>query len=695
MPFAEIDMLELPESELLMSPQMTPAEAPGATYPTLRQWLGGAEQEFQWDGEHELSSAAAAHVERLYKAVAQLPDAADIGVVADPGLNAAFAAVVASAVQYAEDDERDEEETSSDSNNNNDNDNDNNDNNNNNSEDLAELCVLLEAIHAHLFSAGEPQRADRIVHWINSWDPRPDNATVDAVMYSTPTPYAHTQFWPYMTDLVVRGMHAAAAQSLRALKYEEAAARSPAAVALVEDLATLLDAYSGMAHTGRFAQWKLTVCELRDSAARTAAQPEDAGMVAAAHGLLRVVLGLPKTIAAHTEAWYDMYGALALYVVRDAADADYAQWFQLAAAEKGTAPALRTEQAVCDLLRGNYLRVVLAVDRLDPPTAAYVARLMERRGCFARDYADMQTPPGRLVSDYLLTRHAHACLAAPALVPVGAGLLLEVVRAPDARATLERFLPHYRSRTNDDLEWALTLCAKLRLPETAKTLYVRQAEASLAQGLVYEALAMLARCYDDSASPETAAAMRLVHEIAWDSVFLTLVLSCAPVDDPLIANVVAHRVDMEVHPVVRQCLAPYAVWAEYLAAAAAGPSPKNLSRLFHLLRFSHLPRKFAPLLFAHLLPMFASDPFTLPDLIVVVELLDAFERRLSDEGPDPDVEELYAYALESPPLLPLDWRSLLEAQRAPVPPTVPALVHLLREHIVGQVAKVYVRTAAV
>lgn len=720
MPFADIDMLELPESETLMSqtesisdsPQSAPR--PQKAYPTLRHWLGGAELEFQFDADShrhsahhadDFSHAQAAHVTRLYKvveALADLPEeeAADdeaVGVVTASRdrttsgaqsattrrLNAAFGSLVEStdefvaAVAPAVDDAA--------------------------AADYADLSALLDAIRAHLFCAGDRQRAEHVVRWINRWDPRPDNAEVDDVMYATPTPYTHAHFWRYMADLVTRGLFDMAALSLRALKYEAAADRSPAVVALVADVATLLDSYTGMALKGQFAQWKLTVCELRDSVAGTEAHADDVRMVSGVHDLLRILLGLPKTIAAHTATWYDMYGALALYVVRDAGDGDYAQWFQLAVAEKGSDPALPVEQAFCDLMRGHYLRVVLAVDRLDPATAAYVAKLMEWRGCFRADYAEVEgVAHGRLVSDYLLTRHAYECFETHALVPVAAGLVLAVVHSPGARATLAQFLPHYECFTNDDLEWALTLCTKLQLAETAKTLYVRQGQRLLDQGHVYEALTMFVRCYDDSASPETAAAMRHIHHVAWELVFQDLVLNSAPVADVLIANVVSHTVDpsFEVHPVLRQCLAPYAVWTEYLAAlpqvsGSRDVFAKNLSRLFHLLRFKYLPRKFAPLLFAQLLPMFGGGAFQLPDLIVVIELLDTFERHLREEEADDDVDELYLYAVENPPPVALDWRAVLKAQGDDVPPTVAALMRELRERIVAQIGRVYVETARV
>lgn len=735
MPFADIDMLELPESETLMSQtesiSNSPEPAPRAkTYPTLRQWLGGAELEFQFDADQhrrsarhadDVSHAEAEHVSRMYKVVEELattgpsfgpsfgsstgPSAGSstgsssgpsstndngggfdspVGVVtsasrADDGraLNAAFSRVVESTDQYVEACSLVVDDATA--------------------ADHRDLAALLDAVHAHLFSRGDPQRTDHIVRWINRYDPKPDNAVVDEVMYNTPVPYTHAKFWGYIGDLVTRGMFAAAVLSLRASKYEERPER-----ALVEDLATLLDAYQGMALKGQFAQWKLAVVELRDSVGERArdfgAQQKDetdnapTGLVSAIHDLLRILSGLPKTIAAHTDAWYDMYAALALYQVRDASDADYALWFRLAVAEKGSDPALAVEQAFGDLMRGHYLRVVLALDRLDPPTAAYVCKLMEWRGCFAdyyRDLAASGTITSRTVSDYLLTRHAYECFESHALVPVAAGLVVEVVKSADARAVLAQFLPHYVCFTNDDMEWALTLCTKLHLTETANAMYVRQGEQLLRQGHVYEALTMFVRS-------GSAAAMDHIHTVAWD-LFQDLLLNCTPVPDELLGNIVANRVDaaFEIHPVIRQCLAPYAVLAEYLADMQKPLLfAKNLSRLFHLLQFKYMPRKFAPLLLAQLLPMFADGPFRLPDLIVVIELLDTFDRRLA-EDPDADVEELYLYAVENPPAVEHDWRAVLKSQDTPIPPTVGTLVRELREHIVAQIGKVYVGTCTV
>lgn len=730
-------MLDIPDdlSETLLSQTESVSESSTSSklkttlnkaqkeYPSLQDWLQlHAELKFQFDVDEykssskhtdEFAHAHANYVTSLYKVVEDLAknnvsaldtepeepigvvsSSKDIGMNSDTAykeakINEAFSKVLDGYTHFFEQTREQLEDEDANA--------------------YLDLMLLLECIQANHFALSLRQKPELILQWINKFDPKPENEFIDAVMYNTPRPYLHPQFWnTYLGDLLTRGMFEQAVSSLRASKMEELADTCPELHALAEDFLTLVSSYTSMALKGQFAVWKATVCEFRDNFKNLKANitsHEHTTIATQIHDLVSAISGLPKTIGIFVDTWYEMYGALSLFQVRDD-EAVYSEYYDLSVAEKGIDSSSDLEAAFCDVLLNNYLRVILAIDKYDPATAAYVSKLFELKGFLASYYDDVATQAlrdngvvtRRLVSDYLLTRHAFECLEVHALVPVGVGLFLTPVISASSETTatgrdaISQFLSHYQCFTNDDMEWALTICAKLNLTTAARKLYLRQGEKSLAEGHLYEALNMLVNCYDDtSSSEETATAMLKVHHVVWDLIFQDALLNSLPVPDELLENIVAHNVDpgFEIHPVIQQCLSPYAVLAEYFHSAGDPEMfAKNLSRLFHLLRFKYMPKKFVPLLLAQFMPFFADDRFKLPDLIVIIELIDSFELQLKDDAED--VEELYAYAVEHTPQVANDWRLLLKNSGCVVPSTVKALVKQLRENIVAKIGRVYI-----
>lgn len=734
MQFADIEMLDIPDdlSVTLTSQTESMSDSPrdkagsSKEYPTVQEWLhGGPDLKFQFDEDEykrssrhkdDFSHAQTVYITQLYKIVEDLANnnvtqvdlddtdepigvitlAKDIGVNSDREyklgkINVAFAKIAdafndfyVTVKEIVDDDDAAAYE---------------------------DLLSLLDCIQANTFTITERQKPELIIRWINRYDPKPDNEFIDAVMYDTPKPYLHPLFWNvYLGDLLTRGMFPQAVSSLQNSKYEELMDSCPELYTIISDFVTVLDTYTSMALKGQFAEWKYTVCGYRDNFKKQRALISDAGHIAIAsriHDLLCVISGLPKTIASYVTTWYEMYGALSLYQVRDD-DSVYDDYFKLAISEKGSNSAVKLEQEFCDLLTQKYLRVILAIDSYDTPTAAYVSKLFELKGLLTSYYDEVAVQSleksgtlfHRLISDYLLTRHAFECFEVHLLVPVGVGLLLNPVITPSSdsltrnRQVIGEFLPHYECFTNDDMEWAMTICAKLNLSDTIKKLYLKQGEKSLKESHIFEALNMFVNCYDDVAtSAGTSAAMTKVHYIAWELLFQDCLLNSAPVPDELIHNVVTNNIDpdFEVHPVIRQCLAPYAVLVEYFSHLGDPKFfSKNISRLFHLLRFKYVPQKFVPLLLAQLLPFLAGDQFQLPELIIIIELVDSVE--LQAKGHEEDVEELYKFATENiPENSPHDWRNALKTQGMEIPSTVTRLLKQIREQIVVKIGQVYIK----
>ncbi|KAM9927319.1 hypothetical protein OXX59_002602 [Metschnikowia pulcherrima] len=738
MQFEDIEMLEVPDDSSVTSETQTESisgsesgqSAPPKEYPSFQEWLSGERNiEFQFNAAEykrsykhpsDFGTAQAAYITKLYKSVEELAannvtgvpavkDVSDdepIGVISSTKgfgadrmaqyhetlINSAFRKLVEAFAAYYETVKfqiSDEDAQS-----------------------YEKLACLLDCVEANWFALSERQKPEEILEWINKYDPKPENEFIDAVMYNTSTPYTHSQFWTsYMGALLARGMFEQAESSLKACKYEPLEHECPELYAIIQDFTVLVGNYQGMALKGQFAEWKYTVCEFRDNYKEMKSGITDLTHVTIAsqiHDLLCLISGLPKTTASFVSTWYEMYGALALYQVRDDASV-YADYYKLAIAEKGSNVSSDLEQAFRDVVSQKFLRVILAIDSYDPATAAYVSKLFELKGYFSSYYVDftekmLDSPADfdrRYVSDYLLTRHAYECLEVHELVPVGLGVLLTPIITASSQAAahtkqvVSEFLPQYQCSTNDDLEWALTICAKLNLTSVVRKLFLQQGEKSLRDGHMFEALNMLVGSYDESSSAEESArALGEIQHIVWDLLFQDCLLNSTPVPDELLMDIVTNNTapEFQIHPVIRQCIAPYAVLAEmFMSLSSAKDFDANISRLFRLLRFKYLPRKFSPLLLAQFLPLFASHTFEMPQLIILTELIDAFETQWQADSED--ANELYEFAIENVPQdVAHDWRVQLKDAKETVPSSVKDLIKELRERVVSKIASIYIQS---
>ncbi|SGZ51883.1 CIC11C00000001891 [Sungouiella intermedia] len=84
------------------------------------------------------------------------------------------------------------------------------------------------------------------------------------------------------------------------------------------------------------------------------------------------------------------------------------------------------------------------------------------------------------------------------------------------------------------------------------------------------------------------------------------------------------------------------------------------------------------------------DQFELPQLIVIIELIDSVE--LQAKGHEEELEELYQYAIENVPQnVPQDWRNAMKEQGKEIPGTVTQLLKQIRKHIVVKIGQVYIK----
>lgn len=580
------------------------------------------------------------------------------------------------------------------------------------------LLSILDCIKASFFYDDLKVRPELIAKWINRYDYKPAESLVEDIMFRTPKPYLHPQFWnTYLSQLITRGLFSQAVTAIMNSKYDELAEKEPATLySVIADFKNLLENYTKMSLKDEFQDWKLLCCQFRDTILQfrsSLSDPKEVIILNQINELLNIMTGLYKTISSACDSWYEVYGALSFFQVRDDA-ALYDNYFSLAIKEKPPYVASNpdsmleiSEQCFLNVLEQNFLIVLSTMDRFDSATAAYVSRLLEFKGLLKNYYSGLEELSlkeilnKKTISEYLLTSHAFNCLNNHFLVPVGIGLLvnknifISEETSEHNKETIASFLPHFQCQTNDDLEWELTICAKLNLVSTARKLYLKYGRKSFKDGYLFEALNMFVRSCDPDDISINREGIKEAQKIIWDIIFMDSIINNGPIDDVLINNIVSNTVDpdFKLHPALRQCLAPYAVLCEFYESAdspSSGQVSEKLTKLIHLLRFKHLPKKFYPPLLCQILPFLIGRDFKfhLPDLIVIIELIDNYETDTLEEDIK-ESNEIIDYALESSVASKMnnDWRMLLRKRDVK---DVRSLITYLRNEIVTKIGKVFI-----
>lgn len=748
MNYDDIEMLEIPEDDISTSSETeTISESssskstthkkfdrsllsPNKSYISLQEWLNSEQKlDFKFDSAQYKKSLATkdtytdsyiSYVNGLYKVIESLTDNSItrvnleykeelIGIISGKGeleteqkyrkIDEAFLKIIENLTQFL-----DQIESESDQ------------------EQLQLLLSILDCLKANYFYSDIRNKPEQISTWVNRYEPKPESDLVQEIMAENPTPYIHPHFWnKLMVQLVTRGLLNEATEAIKHSKYEELSETCPELYSVIEDFQQLLSSYTSFALKGQFPQWKLTACEFRDMFPKFKANISESNheiILNQIYDLACIITGLPKTIASHCDTWYEVYSALSFFQIRDNNEL-YPEFYKLSIDEKPP-PRLEeadelyeiAEQCFVDIMEENFLKVLKSLHDFEPITAAVVSKFLELKGflnnyyLYSTDAKDLdQILNKRTVSEYFLTKQAFECLNIHDLVPVGMGILLneDVSTSKESahhnKAVIASFLPKFHCKTNDDLEWGLTICAKLELISTARELYYVYGLKSLDDGFIFEALNMFVNCYDPTtiSTDNKNEGMKQVHRIVWDLIFQDSLINNRPVNDELINNIVSNQVDenFDIHPVIRQCLSPYAVLKSFFESLHR---PNNdvmskLSKVIHLLRFSHLPKKFYPLLLSQFLPFLidAKCEFQLPDLIVIIELIDTYEVQ-SNTIDLTEGEQLYKYSINhiESDSRDYDWRKIVKSSFVEVPSTIDILIKKLRNEIVSKIGQVYI-----
>ena len=620
-------------------------------------------------------------------------------------------------------------------------------------EKLQDAVIILKCFESTFFNTMVRTKPEIIMEWVNRFDPQPPTEIVNEVVVNEPQSYLHPLFWKHIiSKLAMRGLFKQLDEILQHADYKELEELCNPLFTAIEDFRNLMSMYSSYALNGQFARWKLLACEYRDSLADVKSLVHEEGenpkyqiILSQLYDIACLISGMEKTIAAHSENWYDMYLALSLYQIRDDEEV-YKHFFEASILEKPPPPPHQsttssssllsssssssmlapkngeqdldamTEECLLNILKGNLMKALETVYYLSPATAAYLSLFMDLKNLLEGYYTSQVLHSTansdnlkKTASEYFLTRHAYNNLDIHELVPVGIGLLANPTlnkRSSSKKLNLQTiasFLPHYNVVANEDLEWALTVCADLGLTSTARDLYFQAGLQALENGYLYEALNNFVNCYDplEVSGSLHQEGLRKIHYVIWEIIFTDSLVNNSPIDDELINNIVDGEIDIQLHPIIQQSISPYAVLKEYFSSLSTEKTtvePSSLSKIIHLLKFQYMPKKFRPLLLGQFLLFLRSEvELQIPDLIIMIELIDNYEGDVTGNDKR-DGEQLFAYSVaeykqnidsdgEQQQLNKLDWREDIVPSSSP---TVDDLLALLRRKVSERIAKVFI-----
>lgn len=493
--------------------------------------------------------------------------------------------------------------------------------------ELEEVLNILNLFKALYFSE-EYEFTKLFSKWINIADPQPTNEDSTEIMNSSATPYKHALFWKFLNQLILRGLFKEASNVLKDCGFEQL----PEANIFI-DLSNLLANYPESSSLEIFKSWKQTCLQLLEIANQFDQSSQVLNNLKIS---ISIVSGNKSVIIEHSQTWYEAMNGLICYAIPSPKLVD--EYFGLVMKKKSFDSTCIWESSCIDLFNGNFLQVLRSISSFSNATAAYTSALLEAKGLLngysfdddgegrADDYSllnqDLFSKKNN-ISEFLLNSHALDCLSIHELVPVGIGIL-SLSKNPTSRSVISEFLPYYKFKTNDDIEWALTICANLKLFETSKTIYKIAGQNSLSMGYLFEALNFFCKSGD----------LSIVKQQCW-LIFENALIKSAPIDDQIINSIVddtitiegVNKQDFPVNSIIRQFLSPYAILYQFFKFKSENNLNSSILKLVSILKFKYLPKKYIGILLLQFLPILINsiNLIKFDDLMLIIKILNNFE----------------------------------------------------------------------
>ncbi|CDK26702.1 unnamed protein product [Kuraishia capsulata CBS 1993] len=558
--------------------------------------------------------------------------------------------------------------------------------------------TVLNLFRSLNFSRRE-ERIGLLCNWVNRADLLPFEELENEFL-SESDGFSNILFWSSLVQrLVMRGLFDEAVTVIGNSGYETLESSDPNLFLFISDFCTLLSSYDSVGFAidqDAFLEWKQSMCQLRDKFGKIESDPKYQyfGVARQLEILLAIASGSPGVIRENTRAWYEALVAHYLFVLPDPTVIQ--EFFREYKTQIYSDPTSFTWEAACiNLLEGNILSVISELEPQEKCTATYLSVLCEAGGLF-EEYLELLGDGNNAYNkrflentDSMLKNLALSYFSTQKLIPVGIGILWKM-NEPDARQIIAEILPRWYCANTDEFEYCLAICSELRLSATSAQLYKQQGQILKDEGWLLESLNMFSLSGD----------IGITARKSWELFESALVLG-TKVNDRSLEQLIDNP-SIEVHPVLRQCISPYAVLAQFYDLKNQGEIELAIGKLVSLIRFPYMQQHCTPLLLAQFVPFLGYSSkgnqsevlrrvFSPEQLIIIIELLNGFDEKMHQKEPFLETvieksRELFEIAVSQRAIEralsnPSDWRTQARKLNITVPRDVKSLITLLRKSI--------------
>ncbi|CCE66007.1 hypothetical protein TPHA_0O00360 [Tetrapisispora phaffii CBS 4417] len=500
---------------------------------------------------------------------------------------------------------------------------------------------------------------DRLLNWVNRSDGEPSEQLIEKVFSTSGEGQKHvynsSSFWKLINKLLLRGLFTQAKGCLnRSGIISSLESQCEVSRNAIHDMIALLEQYPKDSPSA-YRNWKSLILELQQTFSNSETKINGELRDNIEDSLL-LLSGNQSKIFQYSSTWYESFCGLMLYYIPS--NKLLTEYLQLSLDACPLNVTNIWEQPCVDIINGKIFSILPILESLDTCTTAFVAGLCDAKGLledysYANDASQNETIEDLLsrkngMASYLLDNFAFELCSHDdkTLWPVAIGLIsISPVNSSNAiRAAISELLPRYPFSTNDDIEWMLTICAKWRLPEVSKKIFLTVANNLLSEGNLIEAITNFSK----------AGAFDLVKHHAW-MIFETSLLSKEPVDDIILTAIVKNETNNIIpnelsHSLVtdamRQALSPYAVLYEFYELLKMKEMKEALNKIRSLIEFQYLPKKyFVILLVQFLFPLFIlKDEFKM-DEDVILSVIERCDEMLKAE--DAELQKVYSEIIQN------------------------------------------------
>ncbi|OUM54069.1 hypothetical protein BVG19_g3412 [[Candida] boidinii] len=511
------------------------------------------------------------------------------------------------------------------------------------------------------------ERIASLSSWVNRADIQPTNQLVDEILNQNKTipVFKNYKFWSLLIKkLILRGLFNEAISAIETSGFKDSLdSENSTFYLIITDLISILKSYDFIRFSENlelFIEWKKMCVLLRDNFWRIGNNSndnntQDSGILEILnqiYEILNILSGSSNYILDNSSTWYESLLSHYLYSMPSI---DLIREYLLVSRNRFPPDQTSIWENTCiDILEGNYLTVLTSLEYLDKPIATFLGVLLEAKGLL-KPYDDLDrnindseydltddvdidelnvvsknkntnnNKKNTSVVDSMLKDLSFSCFGIQKLFPIGIGILISINNS-NTREIIVEVLPHYQCNTNDDFEWCLSVCAKLRLPKTASIIYKTQGQFFKDKGYNLPSL----KCFSESGD------LQLVTRSIW-SLFEASLIQDGPIqDDDLVEYIengedvvnafddgekeeeeeeeeegvvekTSNREIVKSNGILRQAMSPYVSLYKYHKNLEQGNYYESINQLINLLKFKYLPKYYMCLILIKILPFINQD----------------------------------------------------------------------------------------